>query len=212
MKKRNILFAILLMMTLFITACGSNNQTVEGKWVGSLDVTKQFEDGIKAAYPEVAEHVDFEELVFVLDIEFVEGQMSMSVQQESIDAFNANFAAGMKDMAEGYYADKLAEYDMTLEEDIAESGMAEEDYLKKIYKETQTDKMIEAMTEVTNSTLEKLSKMTGTYTTVGSELRLYYTEDNQTFEGMEYSFKGENLNIVVKGDNFSLLIECEKSK
>ena len=211
MKKRNILFALLLAMAMLITACGSS-QSVEGKWVGSLDVTVQFEDGIKAAYPDLADYVDFEELVFVLDIAFVDGQMSMSVQKESIDAFNANFAEGMENMAKGYYAAKLAQYDMTLEEDIAESGMSEEDYLEKLYKDTQADKMIAAMTEVTNTTLDKLSSMEGTYTTVGKELRLYYTEDNQTYEAMEYSFEGKDLNIIIKGDGFSLLIECEKSK
>jgi len=209
MKKRNILFAVVLAIAMMITACGGK-QTLEGKWVGSLDVTKQFEDGIKTAYPDLADYVDFEELVFVLDIEFVEGQMSMSVQQESIDAFNANFAAGMEGMAEGYWAAGLAKYDMTLEEDIYESGMTEEEYLQSIYKQTQIDKMIEGMNDITNKTLERLSNMKGTYTVLDSELRLWYTEDD--YEAMEHSFKGKALNIIVKGDNFSLLIECEKQK
>ena len=59
MKKRNILFALLLAMAMLLTACGGQ-KTVEGKWVGSMDLTKQFEDGIKAAYPDLAEYVDFE--------------------------------------------------------------------------------------------------------------------------------------------------------
>ena len=209
MKKRNILFAVVLAIAMMITACGGK-QTIEGKWVGSLDVTKQFEDGVKRAYPDLADYVDFEELVFVLDIEFVEGQMSMSVQQESIDAFNANFAAGMEGMAEGYWAAGLAKYDMTLEEDIYESGMTEEEYLQSIYKQTQIDKMIEGMNDITNKTLDRLSNMKGTYTVLDSELRLWYTEDD--YEAMEHSFKGKALNIIVKGDNFSLLIECEKQK
>ena len=209
MKKRNILFAVVLAIAMMITACGGK-QTIEGKWVGSLDVTKQFEDGVKRAYPDLADYVDFEELVFVLDIEFAEGQMSMSVQQESIDAFNANFAEGMKGMAEGYWAAGLAKYDMTLEEDIYESGMTEEEYLQSIYKQTQIDKMIEGMNDITNKTLDRLSKMKGTYTVLDSELRLWYTEDD--YEAMEHSFKGKALNIIVKGDNFSLLIECEKQK
>lgn len=210
MKKRNILFTILLAMTMLVTACGNSSQSFEGKWVGSLDVTKQFEDGIKRAYPDLADYVDFEDLVFVLDIEFVEGQMSMSVQQESIDVFNTNFAEGMKSLAEGYWSAGLATYDMTLEEDISESGMTEEDYLARIYKETGIDTTITAVTEVTAATLDKLSNLEGTYTVVNRELRLYYTEDE--YEAMEYSFKGKDLNIVVKGEGFSLLIECEQSK
>lgn len=211
MKKRNILFAILLVMAMLITACGSNSQSLEGKWVGTLDVTKQFEDGIKAAHPNLAEYVDFEELVFVLDIEFVEGQMSMTVQQESIDAFNTNFAAGMEAIAEGYWeAGLTAKSGLTMEEAIFESGMSEEDYLEYIYAETGIDKMITAMTDITNTTLDKLSNMKGTYTTLDTELRLWY--EDEAYEAMEYSLKGDDLDIIVKGDSFSLLIECEESK
>ncbi|MBQ8518077.1 MAG: hypothetical protein IJ455_00535 [Agathobacter sp.] len=211
MKKRNILFILLLAMSMLITACGSSNQTVEGKWVGTLDVTKQFEDGIKTAHPDLAKYIEFEELEFVMDISFVDGQMAIDVQQESVDTFNANFAEGMKAIAEGYWEDGLAKYDMTLEEDIAESGMTEEEYLNNIYKQTGIDKMIEGMTDITNGTLDRLSKMHGTYTTpVDNELRLYYTDDE--FESMEYSFKGKKLNITIQGDKFTLLIECEKAK
>lgn len=210
MKKRNILFALLLAMAMLLTACGGQ-KTVEGKWVGSLDLTKQFEDGIKAAYPDLAEYVDFEDLVIKLDVSFVDGQMTMAVQQDSVDSFNAKFAEGMHNIAIGYWEAGLALIDMDLEEAISESGMTEEQYHKRIYKETGIDKMITSMTEVTNQTLEKLSGMNGMYTTpVDNELRLYYTED--TYESMEYGFKGKKLNITIKGDSFSLLIQCEKSK
>lgn len=208
MKKRNLLFALLLAMVMIVTACGSN-QTVEGKWTGTLDLTKQFEDGVKEAYPDLIEYVDFEDLVFKMDISFVDGQMEMKVQQESIDAFNTKFAEGMQLIAEGYWQASLAEIDMTLEEAISESGMTEEDYTKRIYTETGIDKMIESMSKMTNDTLEMLSKMKGTYTTpVADELRLYYTEDE--FESMKYDFKGKQLNISIKGDSFILLIECER--
>lgn len=208
MKKRNLLFALLLAMVMLVTACGSN-QTVEGKWTGTLDLTKQFEDGVKEAYPDLIEYIDFEDLVFKMDISFVDGQMEMKVQQESIDAFNTKFAEGMQLIAEGYWQASLAEIDMTLEEAISESGMTEEDYTKRIYTETGIDKMIESMSKMTNDTLEMLSKMKGTYTTpVADELRLYYTEDE--FESMKYDFKGKQLNISIKGDSFVLLIECER--
>ena len=211
MKKRNILFALLLAMTMIITACGGSAEDLEGKWVGSLDVTQQFEDGIKAAYPDLVEYVDFENLVFVLDIEFVDGQMSMSVQQESIDAFNTNFAEGMKNLAKGYWTDGLANTKgLTLEEDLEETGMSEEDYMNRVYQQTGIDKMISAMIEITNTTLDKVSSMEGTYTVLGKELRLWYTEDS--YEAMGYSFEGKKLNIVIKGDSFSLLIKCEKAE
>lgn len=209
MKKRNLLFALLLTIAMLITACGGN-QSVEGKWIGTLDLTKQFEDGIKEAYPDLAEYVAFEELVFTLDISFVEGQMEMQVQQESIDAFNTKFAEGMQSIAEGYWETGLAEIDMTLEEAISESGMTEAAYTEHIYKETGIDKMITSMSQMVSDTLDMLSHMKGTYTTpVKDELRLYYTEDE--FESMTYSFKGKQLNLTIKGDSFSLLIQCKRA-
>jgi hypothetical protein len=115
----------------------------------------------------------------------------------------------MQSIAEGYWEAGLAEMDMTLEEAISESGMTAEAYTKRIYTETGIDKMIESMSGVTKETLEILSKMKGTYTTpVADELRLYYTEDE--FESMKYDFKGKQLNITIKGDSFTLLIQCER--
>ena len=211
MKKRNILFAILLAMTMLITACGAEKQSLEGKWVGTLDVTKQFTDGIKAGHPTLAEYVEFEDLVFVIDVAFEEGQMSLKVREDSIDNFTENFAAGMEKIALAYWEDGLAMIDLTLEEAVAESGMSEEDYLeKRIYKETGIDKMISSMTEVTHATLDKLSSMEGTYQELNNELRLWYDEEN--YENMDYAFKGKKLNITIKGNNFSLLIQCEKEK
>ena len=209
MKKRNVLFAILLAVSMLFTACGNNSEKLEGNWVGRLDVTKQFEDGIKAAYPDLAEYVDFEELVFVLDIAFVEGHMEMTVRQDSIDQFNENFSAGMKAFAEGYWSAGLAQYDMTIEEDRFESGLTEEEYINRIYSTTGIDKMILSMVEVTNTTLDRISQMEGTYTTLGRELRLWYTDDQ--YEAMGFTFEGKELNVVIKGEGFTLLIKCEKN-
>lgn len=211
MKKRHIVVALILVMAMVITACGSGKQTLEGKWIGKLNLTKQFEDGIKAANPDLVKYVAFEDLIFQMDISFVEGQMEMAVKQESMEAFDANFAEGMKNIAVGYWKDGLASLNMTLEEAITESGMTEEEYMNRIYKETGIDKMIESMSGITEKTLEKLSNMKGTYTTpVNNELRLYYTEDE--YESMGYEFTGKQLNITIKGDSFTLLIECEKNQ
>lgn len=211
MKKRIILFTLFLIMTMVLIACGSSQKSVEGKWIGSLDLTKQFEDGIKDSHPDLKKYVEFEDLILKMDIAFVDGKMSIDVQEESTEKFNANFAKGMKDIAVGYWKAGLKQIDMTWEEAISESGMTEADYLKHIYTQTGIDKMIQSMTDVTNKALEKLSGMKGTYTTpVAKELRLYYTDDK--YESMEYGFKGKNLNITIKGDEFALLIQCEKNK
>lgn len=211
MKKRNLLFALLLAMTMLVSGCGSSNQTVDGKWLGSMDLTKQFEDGVIAAYPDLAEYVDFDGLVFQMDIAFVDGEMSIDVREDSIETFNTNFAKGMQDIAVGYWEAGLAQINMSLEEAIIESGMTEDAYMERIYASTGINQMIESMTGVTDETLKKLSGMNGTYTTpVAKELRLYYTEEK--YEAMEYGFKGNQLNITIKGDSFELLIQCERAE
>ena len=211
MKKRSILLSVLLAFAMLLCACGSNQeQSLDGKWVGTLDVTKHFEDGVKKANPDLAKYIDFENLVFTVDIEFVEGEMSFVARQESIDTFEENFAAGMQKIAKGYWTANLATYDMTLEEEIFESGMTEEDYMAEVYKATGIDKMVEGMTTVTKATLDKFSEMKGMYTVLGNELRLWYEEES--YEAMQYGFKGKKLNITIDGGDFSLLIECEKSK
>ena len=99
-------------MAMLLTACGGSLKSVEGKWVGTMDLTKQFEDGVKTAYPDLADYVDFDGLEFKLDMSFVDGQMTMVVQQDSIESFNENFANGVKNMAVGYweagYLDQMA--------------------------------------------------------------------------------------------------------
>ena len=159
MKKRNILFALLMTMTMLITACGSGNQTLDGKWVGTMDLTKQFEDGVKTAYPDLAEYVDFEGLVFEFDVAFVDGEMSMVVQQASVDSFNKNFAAGMEALAEGYWSAGLAQIDMTMEEAMYESGMDETAYLQRIYSTTGIDKMISCLKSTSLMELNKLNSL-----------------------------------------------------
>ena len=81
MKKRCFLLSILLVISMMLGACGSGNP-FEGKWTGKLDVTKQFEDGIKAYYPELEEYVDFEDLTFVIDVTFDDGMIKCTFRAD----------------------------------------------------------------------------------------------------------------------------------
>lgn len=207
MKKRSILLSILLIMTTIFSACGSGN-TFEGKWVGKLDVTKQFEDGIKANYADLEQFVDFEDLVFVLDVEFSENDMKMSVRQDSIDAFNTNFEAGMEKMGRDALTAYLATLDITLEEVVAESGMTEGEYLEHIFRQMNIDKMAESMSSITEKTLKGLSAVRGSYTFNDDDIHLRYTDG--AYESIGYEFEGKDLVLTIRGDGYSLRIVCEK--
>lgn len=208
MKKRCIVLSILLAFSMLLGACGSGDP-FEGKWRGTLDVTKQFEDGIVAKYPELADYVDFEELVFVVDVTFDDGVMSMAVDQSSVDSFYTNFADGMLKVEEGSLMEYLNAVELTLEEAVAESGMTEEEYLEDVLTNALPVEQITAsMTEVTDAALAGFEAVNGTYTFNEETLNVRYEETE--YEAIEYSFEGDDLILIFTGDGFSLRVECEK--
>lgn len=211
MKKRCLLLSILLAFSMLLGACGSGNP-FEGKWRGTLDVTKQFEDGIKAHYPELEEYVDFEDLTFMIDITFEDGMMSMSVDPASVENFNTNFAEGMLDVEEGSLMAYLNAAGITLEEAVAESGMTEEEYIAYMLNSSEVrdviDTMTANMTEVTDAALAGFEEVEGPYTYNEETVNIRYSEEE--YEAVEYSFEGDDLILIFRGDGFSLRIECEE--
>lgn len=196
-------------------ACGSGNP-FEGKWKGRLDVTKQFEDGIKAHYPDLVEYVDFEDLVFEIDVTFEDGVMSMAVDQSSVENFSTNFADGMLGVEEGSLMAFLDAAGVTLEEAVAESGMTEEEYVAARMSIPEVKEVIEKMTtgmlSVTEMALSGFEAVNGTYTFNDDEVHVRYEDDK--YEAIAYSFEGDDLILTFKGiikdQEFSLRIVCEK--
>lgn len=207
MKKRNILLSLLLVLTMMFTACGSGDP-FEGKWIGTLDVTKQFNDGIIEHFPGLAEYAAFEDLVFVIDIEFADGMMTMSVDQDSIDAFNENFEAGMEILARGAVIVEAESTGLTLEEAVLESGLSEEEYIEARLAEMEMEKMKEAMQNVTNESVAAISSINGPYTYNTDDVNLRYEDDY--YEAIEYEFEGNQLILTFRGESYSLRVECEK--
>lgn len=215
MKKRYFLLSILLIFSMMLGACGSGNP-FEGKWKGRLDVTKQFEDGIKAHYPDLVEYVDFEDLVFEIDVTFEDGVMSMAVDQSSVENFSTNFADGMLGVEEGSLMAFLDAAGVTLEEAVAESGMTEEEYVAARMSIPEVKEVIEKMTtgmlSVTEMALSGFEAVNGTYTFNDDEVHVRYEDDK--YEAIAYSFEGDDLILTFKGiikdQEFSLRIVCEK--
>ena len=217
MKKRCLLLSVLLIVSMLLGACGSGNP-FEGKWTGKLDLTKQFEDGIKAYYPDLEEYVDFENLVFKIDVTFENGVMSMKVDEESVETFNANYKEGMLGVEEGSLMALLDAAGVTLEEAVAESGMTKEEYLESRMNIPEVreviDNMSTGMMSVTEVALQGFNEVHGTYTFNEEEIHVRYEDDK--YESIEYEFEGDNLVLIFRGaineQTFSLRIVCEKQK
>ena len=209
MKKRNILLSLLLALTMMLTACGSGNK-LEGKWIGTLDVTKQFNDGISAHYPALAEYATFEDLVFMVDVEFVDGMMKMDVDEASVEKFNENFDAGMMRIAEGAVKINVEATGLTLEEARLELGLSEEEFIQTKIAEMGINQMSDDMKKVTEESINAISSINGPYTYNDNDVNLRYEDDY--YEAIEYSFEGKTLVLTFRGTNYSLRVECEKQK
>ena len=215
MKKRCILLSMLLVFSMLLGACGTGNP-FEGKWRGTLDVTNQFEDGIKGNIPELAEYVDFTDLIFEIDVTFEDGELFMEVDPACYETFDANFKEGMVDVEIGSLMAFLDAAGVTLEEAVAESGMTQEEYVEARMSIPEVKNVIDAMSEgmdlITKEALSGFEKVRGTYTFNEEELHIRY--DEGMYETIAYEFEGDDLILTFKGkfgeQEFTLRVVCEK--
>ena len=215
MKRKYFLLSILLVFSMILGACGTGDP-FKGEWRGTLDVTKQFEDGIKANIPELAEYVDFEDLIFEIDVIFEDGEMSMKIDSDCYETFDSNFKDGMVGVEVGSLMAFLDAAGITLEEAVAESGMEEEEYIEARLSIPEVKEVIDTMTTgmdtVTKQALTGFEKVKGTYTFNEEELHIRYEEN--MYESIAYDFEGDNLILIFKGmygeQEFSLRVVCEK--
>ena len=217
MKKRCLLLSILLAFSMLVGACGTGDP-FKGEWRGTLDVTQQFEDGIKANIPALAEYVDFEDLIFEIDVCFEDGEMFMTIDPECYEKFDANFKEGMAGIEIGSLMMFLESAGITLEEAVAESGLEEEEYLESRMNIPEVKEVIDTMSagmdSVTRGALAGFEKVRGTYTFNEEELHIRY--DEGMYESIAYEFEGDDLILTFKGkfgeQEFLLRIVCEKQK
>ncbi len=203
MKKRNILVSLLLALALMITACGEANPFV-GTWRGTCDLTDYILQTVVGEDETIAEFVEFEDLTFVINFEFTETELSMSVDEASLEDFVAHFEAGMISMMEKAMQEQFADADMSYEEMIVETGMTSEEYMKSLLHEMEMDVMMNAMAV----DLAKALALDGHYTYSDGVLTVTY-EDN-TYEEMQYTVKGNEMVITVSDGNTNFDIDCVK--
>lgn len=205
MKKRNLLVSILLVFTMLLTACGQENPFT-GTWRGTCDLTDFIIDNVVGDDETMRQYMDgVDGLEFVINFEFTENEMSMSVDEASGVTFIENLETSMKNMMEAVLVDQLSSYGISYEEYVAESGMSSEEVLDAMLDEMNIMPQMEAMVDSMSEALE----LNGTYTFDGEVLTIVY-EDN-TYEEMKYVFNEETLTItVVAEEGVEFPIICEK--
>lgn len=205
MKKRNLLTALLLTLTLMLTACGEPSPFV-GSWRGTCDLTDLIvSESVLGSDEDLMQYADqIEGLELVINFEFTEDKMSMSVDDTSVDTFLVNLETSMKNMMEAYMVDELAAYGISYEEYLDEMGMDSDALMQAMLDEMNLDAQMRPMMESMAEALE----LNGSYMYDEEKITIIY-EDN-TYEEMFYAFNEEVLTITfVDADGTEFDIVCE---
>ena len=205
MKKRNVLTVLLLTLTLMLTACGEPSPFV-GSWRGTCDLTDLIvSESVLGSDEDLMQYADqIEGLELVINFEFTEDKMSMSVDDTSVDTFLVNLETSMKNMMEAYMVDELAAYGISYEEYLEEMGMDSDALMQAMLDEMNLDAQMRPMMESMAEALE----LNGSYMYDEEKITIIY-EDN-TYEEMLYAFNEEELTITfVDADGTEFDIVCE---
>lgn len=205
MRKRNLLVSLVLVFTLILTACGQDNPFI-GSWRGTCDLTDFIVGSVVGDDETLRQYMEgVDGLEFVINFEFEENTMSMSVDEASGEAFIANLETSMKNMMEAVLIDGLSEYGISYEEYVAESGMDAEQLLDSMLDEME---LMSQMDSMVDSMIEAL-ELSGSYMFDEGKLTIVY--DDGTYEEMMYEFDGDTLTItVVAEDGTEFPIVCGK--
>lgn len=204
MKKKVFLVAALLVVTMLVTACG-NSSTLNGKWKGTCDLTDYYNSTVAEANPTLAEYVNFENLTFTIYYTFDDENVSISVDQESMDELATKIEAGYRVLIEAQAQSYIAEY----------AGLLEEDELAQEYGYESYDELITALVDgmqasVLTDTLGSQLELEGTYVYDVETGILTVTYKDSSVEEMKAEFEGDNLVITISDGADEFYINCIK--
>ena len=227
MKRRNLLLMLVLAFALFLTACGgtgdaegasgsekesqkdSETESEEanpfvGKWKGTLDLTDYVVDAVISGDPTMETYLDLEGLAFVINMEYTEDEIKMSVDTISAETFVTNLETGLIKMLDAMLVAQLEGTGVTVEEAIAALGYDYDTYMK------ETVAAMNLGAAITEPFIEALAiEATYEYEEDGT-LTFYYTDN--TYEEFEYAFDGENLTVTMISGDEKYDIKCELVK
>lgn len=202
MKKRNLILALVMAVTMLFTACGSEEPNpFVGKWTGTIDLTDYIVEEMVAEDESMKEFAKFENLNFTLVFEFTEEEISLHVDEASAQQFVANVETGVTNMMDAMVADMAAEYSMTAEDIYAGMGVTREAFIQSTIDSMHLDSLVSGMAE----SLE----LKGTYDYDKEKIVVYYEDD--TYEEMKYTKGAEDLTITVSDGSNQFVINCQKS-
>ncbi len=204
MKKRSLVLVLAMIVAILLSACGEEEKPnpFVGRWSGNMDLTDHIVAEMIAQNESLKEYAEFDNLMFTLEFEFTEEEVSLQMNDTSAQQFISNVEAGFADMIDAMVTDMATEYRMTTEDIYAGMGTTREDFIQSTIDSMHLEQMINAMTEAL--------ELNGTYESDDEKIIVYY-EDN-TYEEMKYSFEGDTLMVTVSDGTNEFIIECTKTE
>lgn len=214
MKKYCLFVILMLMMTLGLTACGSEDQPPVnsesekeqenlflGTWQGKCDFTEMMKSEMIADNKTLEKYINFEELSLEFRFEFSEEQMIRFVTKESAEQFLFNMENGLIAALDAMMEASAAKANMTVEDLYLMNETTREEQVLEPVREMHLEKIVEA--------LANTFEIQGNYEYDEKTLILYHSED--TYERMPYVFGGEKLMISIARGTDTFDIICTKS-
>lgn len=201
MKKRNLLLALVMIIVMFITACGDTKPNpFVGIWTGTLDLTEHIVKEMVAEDAELEKYAKFENLTVTFAFKFTENQVSLHVDETSTQQFIKNAETGVINMIDAMVADLATENNKTEEEIYAGMNVTRDAFIESTIASMELDAMVNTMA----ASLE----LSGSYQSDDKTLTVIY--DDNTYEEMKYAFEGDKLLITVSDGTNNFVISCKK--
>ena len=208
MKKGKLLVALVMMMAMLITGCGkeekieTNNNSLLGKWSGTLDYTETFTNLMTAENAEIEKFLKFDNLTFSFVFEFSEEELAMHVDKASAAKFVSNAEVGIANMIDAMVAEEAAKNNITADDIFTGMETTRDAYIADTLKSMNLEVMV--------NTLAEALELQGAYEADENTIVVVY--DDKTYESMEYTLNGEELIICISDGTNELPIKCTKTE
>ena len=197
MKKRSLVLVLVLAMLMSLCACaGKESKSVVGTWKANYDFSEMMQESMGAeadTYGDV-----FEDLSLAFCFEFTKDEVTISVDEASIDDFKDAMEDIMVKIFDISMEEMAKSAGMTVDEVYSSIGYTREEYLETFLDEMDIDSLAEELV------VEETSKYKA-----GKDVITVTNEDGDT-EEWAYTLDGDSLTLTVDMDGEEAVLNCKR--
>lgn len=197
MKKRSLVLVLVLAMLMSLCACaGKESKSVVGTWKANYDFSEMMQESMGAeadTYGDV-----FEDLSLTFCFEFTKEEVTISVDEASIDDFKDAMEDIMVKIFDISMEEMAKSAGMTVDEVYSSIGYTREEYLETFLDEMDIDSLAEELV------VEETSKYKA-----GKDVITVTNEDGD-IEEWAYTLDGDSLTLTVDMDGEEAVFNCKR--